>query len=273
MGLGLTLLVLLALRLGGDAYQGASEGLQFGDGDFSFGLGDGVGAVMWAVSLYFCSPLQLLLLFWGTFETSRPSDWLLRQLGTAAGLDVDAIDYQVPLALQAAAVALFGATGVGVAAAFQVFLGDATWSVSTGLGALLGAAMYEAGRPRRLNVEEVKAKEALWQDFRRFADAQLQRRGRCHETEILRALGRAQPRYRGDRMLDGLTLRDLVRNWHPEAERTSQGYYKGVSLLPAGSSSAGSGSSSGSVSSAGSAPSEQPAVPGAASSTDSVDQY
>lgn len=211
-----------------------------------------------------CQPLapprpQLLLLFWGTFETSRPSDWLLRQLGTAAGLDVDAIDYQVPLALQAAAVALFGATGVGVAAAFQVFLGDATWSVSTGeqagaaalclrgrragmpacstrcrvgqerhfsavlhaatphaspsgppgpgLGALLGAAMYEAGRPRRLNVEEAKAKEALWQDFRRFADAQLQRRGRCHETEILRALGRAQPRYRGDRMLDGLTLR------------------------------------------------------------------
>lgn len=58
-GFGLTLLVLLALRLGGDAYQGASEGLQFGDGDFSFGLGDGVGAVMWAVSLYFCSPLQV----------------------------------------------------------------------------------------------------------------------------------------------------------------------------------------------------------------------
>lgn len=51
--------MLLALRLGGDAYQSASEGLQFGDGDFSFGLGDGVGAVMWAVSLYFCSPLQV----------------------------------------------------------------------------------------------------------------------------------------------------------------------------------------------------------------------
>lgn len=180
---------------------------------------------------------------------------------------MEAIDYQVPLALRAAAVAVFGATGVAVAAAFEVFLGDATWSVSTGergvgrqlwrrvgclhvsvslrasvqrvrrlwvscflgqpagpccdarrrppsgplpgagLGALLGAAMYEAGRPRRLNVEELQAKEALWQDFRRFADAQLQRRGRCHETEILRALGRAQPRYRGERMLDGLTLR------------------------------------------------------------------
>lgn len=58
-GLGLTLLVLLALRLGGDAFQGASEGLQFGDGDWSFGLGDGVGAAMWATSLYFCSPLQV----------------------------------------------------------------------------------------------------------------------------------------------------------------------------------------------------------------------
>ncbi|KAL4451760.1 hypothetical protein ABPG75_007422 [Micractinium tetrahymenae] len=263
VGLGLTLVVLLALRLGGDAYQDASEGLQFGDGDYSFGLGDGVGALVWAVSLYFCSPLQLLLLFWGTFETSRPSDWVLRQLGQAAGLDVDAIDYQVPLALRAAAITLFGATGVAVAAAFQAFLGDATWSVSTGLGALMGAGMYEAGRPRRLNVEELQAKEALWQDFKRFADAGLQRRGRCHETDILRALGRAQPRYRADRQLDSMTLRSLVRNWHPEAERTTQGYYKGVSLLPAGDGSSGSSGSS--------APAGPAAAP--ASSTDSFDTY
>lgn len=61
---------------------------------------------------------------------------------------------------------------------------------------------------------------------------------------------------------------DLVRNWHPEVERTSQGYYKGVSLLPAG------GSSGSSASPAGSATTESaPAAPGAASSTDSVDQY
>lgn len=57
-----------------------------------------------------------------------------------------------------------------------------------------------------------------------------------------------------------------MRNWHPEAERTSQGYYKGVSLLPAGG---GGGSSS-----AANAPSAAaPVAPGAASSTDSVDQY
>jgi hypothetical protein len=31
--------------------------------------------------------LQLLLLFFGFIETERPSDWVLRRLGTAAGLE------------------------------------------------------------------------------------------------------------------------------------------------------------------------------------------
>jgi len=42
--------------------------------------------VLWAVALYYCSPLQLLLLFLGRFETARPSDRVLRLLGRAAGL-------------------------------------------------------------------------------------------------------------------------------------------------------------------------------------------
>ncbi len=33
----------------------------------------------------YCSPLQLLLLFIGDINTERPSDWLLRVLGSAAG--------------------------------------------------------------------------------------------------------------------------------------------------------------------------------------------
>jgi hypothetical protein len=78
------------------------------------------------------SLVQLLLLFFGFFETERPSDWLLRRMGTAAGLDVEAVDYRVPAGVQAAAVAAFGAAGVALAASLQGLLGDATWSVSTG---------------------------------------------------------------------------------------------------------------------------------------------
>lgn len=65
----------------------------------------------------------------------------------------------------------------------------------------------------------------------RFASARLQRSGRCHESEVLKALGRELPRYRS---LDSQTLRQLVRNWAPEADRSSQGFYKGLSLLPGG---------------------------------------
>lgn len=68
--------------------------------------------------------------------------------------------------------------------------------------------MYEVGRPKRLSVEEALEKEAIWQDFKRFADARLARRGRCHETEVLRALQRELPKYRQPGSgLDSGTLR------------------------------------------------------------------
>ncbi|PSC69498.1 hypothetical protein C2E20_7018 [Micractinium conductrix] len=244
VGLGLTALVVLALRLGAGSFSDA-DGWDALGGDFTFGAGDALGALLWGTSLYFCSPLQLLLLFFGFFEDNRPSDWLLRVLGTAAGRDVDAIDYSVPAGVQVAAVAAFGVCGVALAAGLEALLGDATWSVSTGLGACMFAGMYEVGRPRRLSVEEAQTLKGQWQDFKRFADARLQRGGRCHESEILRALGRELPRYRAERQLDSNTLRDLVRNWHRDADRTSNGYYKGISLAQAGGTGTGSSGGSG----------------------------
>lgn len=58
-GLGLTALVLLALRLGStEAFQSAAA-FDWTAGDVSFGLGDALGGLLWAASLYFCSPLQV----------------------------------------------------------------------------------------------------------------------------------------------------------------------------------------------------------------------
>jgi hypothetical protein len=43
--------------------------------------------------------------------------------------------------------------------------GDASWSVSTGIGACMAAALYEVGRPARLSVDEAQELERRWQDF------------------------------------------------------------------------------------------------------------
>jgi hypothetical protein len=48
--------------------------------------GDWLAAALWSGSLWFCSPLQLLLLFLGQIETERPSDWAMGILGRASGL-------------------------------------------------------------------------------------------------------------------------------------------------------------------------------------------
>ena len=41
------------------------------------GRSDVAGALLWSVSLYFASPLQLLLLFLGRIDVERPSDFTL----------------------------------------------------------------------------------------------------------------------------------------------------------------------------------------------------
>ena len=51
------------------------------------GSGETLSAVLWSVSLYFCSPWQTLLIFLGRVDTERPSDWLMAQLAKLSGLE------------------------------------------------------------------------------------------------------------------------------------------------------------------------------------------
>lgn len=234
------------------------------NGDFSsaddalFGTGTGLtpgdvtGAGLWATALYFANPWQLLLLFLGarTFEVDRPGDDLLRLLGRAVGNDVDAPEYEAAQPLRLATVAVFALIGAGVSAALSASLGgEATWSVSTGFGAVLVAGVVEVGRPKRLTAQEQVALEQDWQEFKAFADACLVRKGRCHVSEIDKAFRRYSIEYRrkaakaddtarpGGAAADTL-LRDLVSNWAPQAQRTSGGFYKGLSVAIAVSPSA-----------------------------------
>ena len=78
---------------------------------------------------------------------------------------VEAIDYEAPLLLRALTVLFFSLCGTSVAWGFSAALGDATWSVSTGLGSLFAAGIYEVGRPDRLSVQEAQELEDQWQVF------------------------------------------------------------------------------------------------------------
>ena len=177
--------------------------------------------------------MQLLLLFLGKIETERPSDWILRKLGLAANLDVDAIDYEPPLALNVATWVFIIVSGIATSAFLDASLGDSTWSVSSGIGALFGAGLYEVGRPERLSVEEAKQLESQWQDFANFADNALLPTGRCHESEIFKSFRSRFGRYRTQEALQDTRIRDMVRNWNRDAERSRTGWYRNVSLKSA----------------------------------------
>lgn len=382
-----------------------------------FGPGDVVGGLLWAVALWFVTPLQvgargqawqragarlqsarrlamreqrwapappprppqLLLLFLGKIETERPSDEVMTAIGRVAGLrraarvpgagvhlhalaacataafalalmhaqevtpwrglsstppcSVDAVEYEAPTWVRATAAGVSLAAGLGTAALFSVALGDATWSVSSGIGALFAAGIYEVcaggthgspqpppkrrpsthpaaqpappaqvGRPERVSGAAAIQLEEQWQDFggwreaaeqaagwdatrhtaqharprpgptphlapaltfahstyaARFAERRLQRSGRCHESEasaaaacccafvpaaspcprarcrrrpptdhtahaaqVWAAFRRDHVRYRSPDVITDATLRTMVANWAPAAERT-----------------------------------------------------
>jgi hypothetical protein len=73
-----------------------------------------------------------------------------------------------------------------------------------------------------------------------FAEARLQRSGRCHESEVFGAFRQRFGKYRSADVMPDSTLRDMVRNWHPTVERTRTGYLRNISLRRSGSSSSSS---------------------------------
>lgn len=221
-----------ALTYGGDSIQDTlyGDGLDFSGSSSGPTPGDIADAALWGLSLYFCSPWQLLLLFLGEVDTERPSDWLLRLLGSATGQPVENPQYSAPLALRAAVVAACAAGGAAIAWAFSAGLGDATWSVSTGLGACIAGAVYEVGRPKRYTIEEAAQLDAEWRDFVTFAHGRLQRSGNLHESEVFEAFRRSVARYRSSEAMPDDRIRDFVRNWAPDVQRTPNGYLKGLSL-------------------------------------------
>lgn len=189
--------------------------------------GTALAAAIWSFGLFFKSPLQILLVFLGRTDTERPSDWMLRKFAPGSPKTFE----DAPGALKAATLAFFVVCGVGITAGFDaLFAGEETWGLSAGIGFTMLSFVAELGSPQRYTRSELDVLEAQYEDFVSFADDSLQRRGRCHSTEVSRAFRRRFPRYSDDDVLSDKDLRTMILNWHPNAERTNSGYYKNLSL-------------------------------------------
>lgn len=198
--------------------------------DYDMSFGDVCGSILWAVSYYYVSPVQLLLLFLGRIDTDRPSDMVKRIGGKLMGNDVNALGYEDPLFLKVVSVSLAVFWGVITAQVFELLLGDATWSVSTGIGACFAAFVYEVGRPERLSKDDAIALENVWQDFSSFADDALAKTGRCHESEVIREFRKRFGKYRTEDGVSDARIRDMIKNWNPEVKRSRNGYYQNISV-------------------------------------------
>ena len=150
-------------------FQTDVEALLWGDGLSGglvpFGVGGATASVLWSLSLWFASPLQLLLLFLGKIETERPSDWFMNILAGSLGLPTEDLAYEHPTYIRVAAVAFIVASGVAIATALDAGLGSATWGVSSGIATCLAACVYELGRPERLSADQAVELEGMYQLF------------------------------------------------------------------------------------------------------------
>ena len=216
------------------AYFGSPDDFSYMGDDFTGGPsldvspGNVAAAAIWSFGLFFKSPLQILLVFLGRTDTERPSDWLLRK---SSGEAEETRTWEEASAPQKAAlIAFFTACGCGVVSGFDaLFAGEETWALSAGLGFTMLAFVAELGSPRRYSRAELDVLEAQYADFVAFADEALERRGRCHGSEVERAFRRRFGKYT-EAVLSDRDLRTMILNWHPNAERTSAGYYKNLSV-------------------------------------------
>ena len=216
------------------AYFGSPDDFSYMGDDFTGGPsldvspGNVAAAAIWSFGLFFKSPLQILLVFLGRTDTERPSDWLLRK---SSGEAEETRTWEEASAPQKAAlIAFFTACGCGVVSGFDaLFAGEETWALSAGLGFTMLAFVAELGSPRRYSRAELDVLEAQYDDFVAFADEALERRGRCHGSEVERAFRRRFGKYT-EAVLSDRDLRTMILNWHPNAERTSSGYYKNLSV-------------------------------------------
>ena len=154
------------------------------------------------------------------------------------GLKADA-----PLFVRAPILVLFIAAGVLLNRLLILALEDSTFVISVGICSCIGGGLLELIREPLPTREERDLKRKLEDEFVVFSGQRLTIGGRCHERDIVKAFRSFYPRYRFrdmSRATDGVSVGDedigrLVRRWNQgmngPGERTSTGFWKGISLI------------------------------------------
>jgi len=147
-----------------------------------------------------------------------------------------------PLAIRALVFVIFAAAALPVGRLLQLVVEDQNFVVSVGICACIGGGFLELIREPLPTREERDTDRKLLDEFVAFASERMVPGGRCHENDIVREFRLFYPRYRRrdmGRTKDGISLSDdkigdLVGDWNRQmgrpGERTSSGYWKGISV-------------------------------------------
>jgi hypothetical protein len=153
------------------------------------------------------------------------------------GLQADA-----PILVRAPILVLFLTLGLLVDRLLIVALEDSGFVISSGICSCIGAGLLEVIREPLPTRAERDLQRRLSDEFFVFSSEKLTSGGTCHEREIIRSFRSFYPRYRYEdmeRSADGVSVADkdivgCIRKWNMQmgrpAERTSAGYWKGISI-------------------------------------------
>lgn len=176
-----------------------------------------VGSCLWTVGLYFGFSQRER---WGTAVQKALADKLANVMPREGAELVSAALHTVPFLVAGFSVDTLLRYGAG---------SNAVWAVSTGISVAMYGGIYELGRQSNRRKGVGDSDRDKFNTFGEFATRKLVGKGRCHLFDI-RAAIRQDPKGRQLGVISDETLRRFVRNRFPQARRSPNGYYRGLSI-------------------------------------------
>ena len=186
--------------------------------------------------------LFTFVLYNGLFgKAGRPADWVLPALAKVTQQEnkgwfanyKEGYFYNVPPAVEALRVLLFGLTALGVETAWiNAFDGDTFWAWSTGICLALPSSLIALSRDPLSTREQAQFDAELRERFNEFASARLTRGDRsvsCSELNIVVSFRRSCAKYRTEDDVSDKALRKVIRKW--VGYKDLSGRYLGVAMV------------------------------------------
>lgn len=177
-----------------------------------------LGSILWTTGLYLGISEKER---WGATSLRFARDVLIK-LSLSAQLAelIAAVIHSVP----------FLVAGFGIDACLRYSNGgNAVWAVASGLSIAMYGGVYELGRMSASAKLVSTDDEQMYQLFCEFAARQLRKKGRCHLVDVRSAV-RQDSKARRVASVSDETMRRFIRNYAPDARRSPNGFYRGLSI-------------------------------------------